>query len=83
MLEARDLHAKYRSQLRPYLEMLKPKKYELSDEQWMRFVRKTERHIVNVPDQYLIDPAKGDILKLSIHNLFTEFLHEMENIPNS
>jgi hypothetical protein len=83
MLDAKDIHAKYRSQLRPYLEMLKHKKHELNDEQWMRFVRKTKRHVINVPDQYLTDPPKGEILELLINNLFTEFLHEMGNIPDS
>lgn len=77
MVNLQHLHHSHRSQLRPFLEMLKYKNHELTREKWMSLVKTTEEHIINAPDQYLTDVPQREILESSIHYLFSEFLREL------
>ena len=56
--------------------MLKHRKAELTDVDWINLVRQTEEHIIKSPDQYLSEVSQKEILSSLIHHLFNEFLEE-------
>lgn len=76
--ELDDLRVSCRSQLRPLLEMVKSKKLILRGDDWISFVKRTERNIINSPDQYLSTPTKGENLEIAIRQVFDEFLSEQK-----
>lgn len=76
MSDLASLNQKCRREIRPLLEMLKHRKAELTDVDWINLVRQTEEHIIKSPDQYLSEVSQKEILSSLIHNLFNEFLTE-------
>ncbi|NOT74938.1 MAG: hypothetical protein HOP08_08410 [Cyclobacteriaceae bacterium] len=77
MDEIEYLYKRYRNQIRPFMEMLKHKRAELSDADWRDFVTHTRENIINAPDQYFSDLPNGDLLEKLVHRLFVEFFEEV------
>lgn len=76
MNDIEQLYQQYRREIRPYLEMLKHRQFELSDADWRDLVNRTKQNVTNSPDQYLSNLPKKDVLESLIERLFREFLDE-------
>lgn len=77
MTEIHDMVASYRSQLRPFFDMLKYRKRGISDKEWLSLVKRTEENIINTPNQYLTTTAKHEELVVAVKKVFEEFVIEI------
>lgn len=72
------LKVNYRRQLEPILEMLTYNQTKMPEPEWRYSVRLMKESILNRPVEHLIEIAEPKIFEKAIHEIFAEFLTNVE-----
>lgn len=80
----KHIKERYRSQLAPFLDLLRIRKHDLAEKEWHDAVNKTAGNVLASPDQYLsgLTQKNNAMVDAIIKDLFRELLdgHSEPNV---